>query len=162
MNREDIQNLILAPFGHFLPGIYYCPKDVESGSIDDLQYLLRPLRETWLEEIFRKNHYPQIADPAGMCEALFCLSSRPNCINGKPAPHPPLHFFTFLLRKYFGYRFADDAFDVERNSQTAYEKVIRQGKIFTDEGSWDGLLVPDTVEVETSYEYIHWLPIIPW
>ena len=90
-----------------------------------------------------------------LCGLMHCLSGRPNHVNGHPAPHPPLHLFSFLLRKYFEYQFDELAFELVEDL-SVYENFIRQGKIFSSEGTWDGLLTSAIPEHVLSYIKIIW------
>ena len=92
---------------------------------------------------------------------LCCRSRRPNTVNGYPSPHPPLHFFTFILRKHFGYQFGELAFDMDI-PEPVYYNFIRHGMIFTDEGEREGLLTSlEPAQTLTSVirgwsVYTHW------
>ena len=99
---------------------------------------------------------PPIPDLLSFAEILHCTSRRPNHINGRyPAPHPPLHFFTYLLQTYFRYQFDEAAFDADE-SPSAYEIFTHDGRIWADEGNWDGLLASAEVEQNLTYKEIFW------
>ena len=74
-----------------------------------------------------------------LCDMLWCGSPRPNTVNGHPSPHPPLHFFIFILRKHFGCQFDELAFEMDL-PEPVYYNFIRRGMVFTDEGEWEGML----------------------
>ena len=91
---------------------------------------------------------------------LWCQSERPNTIvidsysgsdaggnsaivgEGYPTLHPPLYIFTYLLTKYFRYRFDDRTFKVgDPPRLEIYERFIRDGGIFlysNDEDQGEG------------------------
>jgi hypothetical protein len=86
---------------------------------------------------------------------LWCESGRPNRVNSHPSPHPPLHFFTFILQKYFGYQFDELAFEMD-SPHPIYYNFIRDGSIFTEEGDWGGLLTSAHTEQKLDFEKRGW------
>ena len=80
--------------------------------------------------------------------SFVCLSF------GHPSPHPPLHFFTYLLQKYFDYRFDDLSF--ENGADSRYIDFAKDGNIFTKDGKWDGLLKFVSPPPNTSYKPKAW------
>ena len=100
--------------------------------------------------------FPELVD---LYIITHCMSGRPNHVNSHQAPHPPLHLFTFLLRKYFAYQFDELAFEVNAE-YPVYQDFIRRGKIFSSEGGWDGLLTSVPPEQVLSYREIGWSRLI--
>ena len=83
-------------------------------------------------------------------------------MNGPPSSHPPLHFFTYLFRKQFGYRFDELAFEMDDVPKRVYDNFIRDERMFTDEGEWEGTLSPLEDEQVLSYVARGWLVYSHW
>ena len=94
---------------------------------------------------------PNIPYLLSICTTLHCASGRPNSINDHPSAHPPLHLFSFILEKYFGYQFDEIAFDVDITRYSVYEDFIRGGRIFTEKGGWEGMLSTKNSDDVLSY-----------
>jgi len=101
---------------------------------------------------------PIIPEMAEFLDILHCMTDIPNHIETSIpnelhfAPHPPLHFFTYMLREYYGYQFADDAFEVKGTVGT-YEAFIGDARILgRGEGCWDALLVSKDMKLRFVYE----------
>lgn len=98
---------------------------------------------------------PEIPDIRSVLEIMHCMSARPNRVNGHPAPHPPLHLFTFILRKYFDYQFDDLAFEMN-TSNPVYKNFIENGRIFTEETDLQDMLAPVEAQQELTYHELGW------
>jgi len=90
-------------------------------------------------------------------DVVHCMSGRPNHVitpdGAYPTPHPLLHFFNFIFRKYFEYQFEEKAFDFAAGD-SVYERIIRDGMIFTKFGNWDRLLTSSHITQRHVYEEI--------
>lgn len=131
--------------GDYVPQVVELSADTSEFGEESCVFSLPP-RDTELTML------PELMD---LCRLMHCMSERPNHVNGHPAPHPPLHLFSFLLRKYFGYQFDELAFEVDAD-HPVYENFIRRGKIFSSEGGWDGLLTSVPPEHVLSYRQLGW------
>ena len=83
---------------------YVCATLSESEPGDEPDFFYRKIK--------RGPTAPEMCDILDVVEILHCFSERPNRVNRYAAPHPPPHLFTFIFKKYFGYRFDDLAFEV--------------------------------------------------
>lgn len=112
-----------------------------------------------LDEDANDANPPDIPDIQDLSHILHCLSGRPNHVidddDYLPLPHPPLHLFSFLLQKYFGYRFDNRAFEV-RGKVSIYETFVQDWSVFTNDGCWDGMLSSTVEKQRMTYRKIKW------
>lgn len=150
--KVTTRKLDLFDLGSFTPTI----RTITSGPIFTKHTSCTRQEIKHLDYTERPNQ-PTIPDMEQFLAILHCMSGMPNHIEtGIPdeynfAPHPPLHLFTYMLRKYFGYQFADDAFEV-KGTVGSYEAFVSNGRILFQDGGWSALLVSSEVKQNYVYE----------
>lgn len=89
----------------------------------------------------QSSRLPRTSAIQDLLAMLYCQSGQPSLVDGHPLPYPPLQLFSYILKRYFGLQFAEEAFDMDMH-YPIYYKFIQNGYNFTSWGSSMDLLEP--------------------
>ncbi|KAL4879857.1 hypothetical protein BJY04DRAFT_219665 [Aspergillus karnatakaensis] len=141
-SNGQVRKVVTIPVGSFRPIEWTMPASLTEAW--DKGVCSRPLQ-------LKSSDGSQILSPASPLhlqplDSFLCIfwaeSGQPNFYGpGCPKPHPPLHFFEYMFRKYLGMRFADTAFNNEYHD--VYEMWTQSRDTFDDQWAKFGDM-PDT------------------